>query len=332
MHPIDNDINTGAFKQIYLLYGEEGYLRRTYKNKLKNALVNPGDTMNFTAYDPDTIDVKAMVELANTMPLFAEHRVIICDRCGLFSKSNDELVAYLKAPNETTVLICLEESVDKRTNTYKAAKANGQLIECALPKDKSEAEREISAWIGNRLKKAGKKIQREAWTEFYIRTSASMDMMDTEFEKLLNYIGDRDMVTVEDVRAICSGFVEDKIFEMINALSSKNVEGVMACYHSLLEAREEPIKILRIIQSQFSKILIAKNMAALRYSKKDIASSSGINIYFVDRTLNMSRNFTEEEILSFIEEINDLDQQMKSTLTKAEQKSSAIEMLLLKHM
>ncbi|MCR4782254.1 MAG: DNA polymerase III subunit delta [Lachnospiraceae bacterium] len=329
MHPIDNDIKSGEYKSIYLLYGDEAFLRRTYKNKLIKALVNEGDTMNYTVFNSEKIEIKSLVELANTMPLFAEHRVIVCDNLKLFSKSNEDLAEYLKNPNDTTVLIFTEESIDKRTNVYKAAKSKGQLIECVLPKDKDQAEKEIATWIGSRLKAEGKKIQKEAWQEFYNRTCESMDMMDTEFNKLLSYVGDNETVTLEDVRTICSGFVEDKIFDMINALSAKNVEGVMNCYHSLLEAREEPIKILSITRTQFHKILVAKNMANLRYSKKDIAAGSGINIYFVDKTLNLARSFTEEELMGFIEQINELDQKMKSTLTKTEQKTAAIEVFLL---
>ena len=41
------DLRNGEFKQAYLLYGEEAYLRLQYKNKLKDALVTAGDTMNY---------------------------------------------------------------------------------------------------------------------------------------------------------------------------------------------------------------------------------------------------------------------------------------------
>ena len=49
MKTIDNDIKTGQFKQIYLLYGEEQYLIRQYRDKLKHALAADDDTMNFSA-------------------------------------------------------------------------------------------------------------------------------------------------------------------------------------------------------------------------------------------------------------------------------------------
>ena len=51
MKTIDEDIKSGQFKKIYLLYGDEAYLKKQYKDKLKTALVQHDDTKNFTAYE-----------------------------------------------------------------------------------------------------------------------------------------------------------------------------------------------------------------------------------------------------------------------------------------
>ena len=38
MKTIDEDIRRGQFKQVYLLYGTEGYLKKQYRDKLAAAL------------------------------------------------------------------------------------------------------------------------------------------------------------------------------------------------------------------------------------------------------------------------------------------------------
>ena len=40
MKSINEDIKNNSFKQVYLLYGEEAYLKRMYKEKLRNASPN----------------------------------------------------------------------------------------------------------------------------------------------------------------------------------------------------------------------------------------------------------------------------------------------------
>ena len=51
MKRINEDIKSGNLKQIYLLCGEEDYLRNQYRNRLKDALLNGGDTMNLSIYE-----------------------------------------------------------------------------------------------------------------------------------------------------------------------------------------------------------------------------------------------------------------------------------------
>ena len=76
MKTIDNDIKTGQFKQIYLLYGEEQYLIRQYRDKLKHALAADDDTMNFSAFSGSDINQKEIIDLAETLPFFADRRLI----------------------------------------------------------------------------------------------------------------------------------------------------------------------------------------------------------------------------------------------------------------
>ena len=95
MKTIDEDIATGQFQKVYLLYGDEDYLKLQYKNKLLAALMTPGDTMNFSSYEGEGISVGELIDLAETLPFFAERRVILVSDSGFFKKSKDDLAEYL---------------------------------------------------------------------------------------------------------------------------------------------------------------------------------------------------------------------------------------------
>lgn len=84
MKSLQEDLKTGKFKQAYLLFGEEAYLRQQYKDKLIQALNPDGDTMNFTRYEGKGIEVREMIDLCETMPFFAEIRVILVENSGFF--------------------------------------------------------------------------------------------------------------------------------------------------------------------------------------------------------------------------------------------------------
>ena len=44
---LNEDLKTGNFKQIYLLCGEEAYLKKQNKERFIRAMLPEGDTMNY---------------------------------------------------------------------------------------------------------------------------------------------------------------------------------------------------------------------------------------------------------------------------------------------
>ena len=70
MKSLNEDLKTGQFKQIYLLYGEEAYLKKQYRNRLTKALLPEGDTMNFAHFEGKGVDVKSVIDLSETLPFF----------------------------------------------------------------------------------------------------------------------------------------------------------------------------------------------------------------------------------------------------------------------
>lgn len=154
MKTIDNDIKTGQFKQIYLLYGEEQYLIRQYRDKLKHALAADDDTMNFSAFSGSDINQKEIIDLAETLPFFADRRLILIEDSGLFKKSAEELADYMSSIPETTYFVFAEKEIDKKTKMYKQVKKNGSIVE--FPR---QNETTLSRWIEGRIRRNGKILQ-----------------------------------------------------------------------------------------------------------------------------------------------------------------------------
>ena len=187
MKTIDNDIKAGDFKKVYLLYGQERYLIKQYRDKLIKAMVNEGDSMNFSSFEGDGINQKEIIDLAETLPFFADKRVILIEDAGIFSKAGDELGEYLKGSPESTHFIFVEESVDKRSKLYKAAAKCGNPVEF-----KEQTDETLARWIGMRIRKDGKGMSQAAYNSFIEKTGTDMENIDKELEKLLLYGQGRD--------------------------------------------------------------------------------------------------------------------------------------------
>ena len=108
MKMLAEDIKNGNFKTAYLFCGEEAYLRNQYKNRLAQALCDPSDTMNFSRFEGKNIIPAEVISLADTLPFFAERRLILIEDSGFFKNKCDELADYLPKMPDTTCIIFVE--------------------------------------------------------------------------------------------------------------------------------------------------------------------------------------------------------------------------------
>ena len=73
MQRINEDIKNNTYEKIYLLYGTEEYLKKQYKDKLKNAICGD-DTMNFSYFEGKDCNAKEIIgigveKVQNALPL-----------------------------------------------------------------------------------------------------------------------------------------------------------------------------------------------------------------------------------------------------------------------
>ena len=191
---LQEDIKTGKFKNAYLLFGEEAYLKIQYKEKLIHALNPDDDTMNFTKYEGKGIEVREMIDLCETMPFFADHRVVLVENSGFFKNKCDELADYMKTLPDYLRLVFVEEEVDKRSRMYKAVKNCGRIVEFA-----KQDEKTLMRWAAGILAREGRKITTRDMELFLTKTGTDMGNIRMELEKLITYTMGQDIVTREDI-------------------------------------------------------------------------------------------------------------------------------------
>lgn len=267
MKTIDNDIKMGQLKNVYLLYGTEDYLKRQYRDKLKHALVEPDDTMNFSAYEGKDINPKELIDLSETLPFFKEKRMILVENSGFFKNSCDDLAEYMSQVPESTCFVFVEEEVDKRSKLFKAATRAGSAVEFETPKEDM-----LIRWILGRIQREGKKITQSVMQLFLSKTGSDMENIDKELEKLICYTLDKTEISAADVEAICTGQTENKIFEMIDAISAKNQKKALDLYYDLLALKEAPMRIFipdckTVPESAFDKKHVSKRISCCQYCK-----------------------------------------------------------------
>lgn len=305
MKVISEDIKKGEFKSVYLLYGEEEYLKKQYKDRLKNAIAGD-DTMNYSYFDSDNASVKDIIDVCETMPFFAEKRLVVMENTGFLKSSNDELADYIKHIPDYLVIVMVEKEVDKRNKVYKAVDSVGYICEM-----KPQTTATLEKWIAGLLAKDSLRISREACDLILDKTGAGMEYIKQEIEKLVSYCQGREVVTVEDVENVCSAQTTSHIFDMISAIANKKQQQALDLYYDLLELKEPPMRILYLIVRQFNGILQVKDLMSRGVSGKDVAARIGVAPFVAGKYQAQAKYFEMNTLLDALNECAKTEEAVK---------------------
>ena len=270
MKELTKQIKEKSFHKVYLLTGDEPYLVLQAKHMLKNAMIKEGDTMNYAAFTDGKIDLNTLQELAFTYPFFSEKRLLLLDGTGILKTGKDEFVSIMENMPETTCIIICEPEVDKRSKVYKWIKKNGYVGEFLK---KNQTEKVLLRWIAALLGKEKKQIRENNARYFLQKTGDDMFQIKNEIDKLIAYAGDREEITQADIDAVASGEVQDKIFDLVDAIARKNKAAALSYYNDLILLKEPPMHILFLIVRQYRILHIIANMRGLRKPDDAIAKT-----------------------------------------------------------
>lgn len=308
MKTIVAHIKEGKFLPVYLLYGQEDYLRLLYRDKLREAILPPEDTMNYSYFEGKDIDLGEVESIADTVPFFSEQRLILIENSGLFKKQND-FADYLKTMPDTTKIIFVEAEVDKRNKLFKAVKKLGTVAELnGLP------EKDLKVWAAAYLKKNGKNITEQNLLYFFQKVGVDMKSLENEMDKLIAYSMDETIITREMLDEVCVEQTEGKIFQMIDAIGMKDQNQALRLYYDLLEVREKPMSILFLIIRHFTILNQLKDLSRLGLAAGEVASKVGIPPFTVRKYQSQVKNFKGKEIIRNIERCAQVEQEIKTGL------------------
>ena len=323
MKNIQEDIKSGNFKSAYLLCGEEAYLKVQYKNKLLKALNPDDDTMNFNHYEGRNIDVKELIDLCETMPFFADRRVVLLEDTGFFKNKCDELADYIKELPDYLCLVFVEDEVDKRSKMYKAVKSCGRIGEFARQDEKT-----LMQWAAGILKREGKNITQRDMELLLTMTGIDMGNLRMELEKLITYTGDRNVVTRADIQEVCTTQTQNKIFDMVRAVTEKNQKRALDLYYDLLTLKEPPMRILFLLAKQFRQLLLVKEYTEEGVAQPEMASRLGVPSFVVRNIASCARSYRISELRQAVTDFVDAEEAVK---TGRLQDVLSVELLIVKY-
>ncbi len=311
MERINEDIKNKDFRQFYLLMGEEGYLKNQYRGNLSSAIIDLDDTMNYFYIEGKNLNLSEVFEVGETLPFFSERRLLVLENTGLFKKSVDGIEEHFEKFPDTTVVIMVEEEVDKRNRLYKWFGKHGYIAQLSTPDEKM-----LVAWIKKLCAREEKTMDESAIFYLIEHMGTEMFLLKNELEKLFSYTVDKKHITIAEINEVCLDEAEDKMFDMLDAIGNRNQKKALHLYRDLLELRKPAMQILALLNRHYNILLQISGLQDAGTDNKTIASLCGIPPFTVKKYINQSSAYTYNQLKEMLEKCQITDAEIKSGIIK----------------
>ena len=322
-HTLDYGGSVRALRQdgprrVYILRGEEDYLRDSFLAELKKLCLPEGtEAFNYHRLQGPALDMDALTGSVEAMPFMGERtltevRDFDVNRTAAYDA--DALRAFLQdVPDWATVVFLFSPGYtpDSRLAAVKAMKAAGQDMDFTSP-----GEGELIRWVTRRLESLDKTIDPSTASYLLWVCGDKMNALIPELTKIAGYARGK-AVTRADIDAVAKKTPETTIFDLTDALGAGSYDKAAKLLADLLADRDEPPqKQISMISEQFRRLYIARLAADSRrgteYITACIPELTGRS-YPLRLLQKACKNFTAERLARAVSLCAGCDYAMKDT-------------------
>jgi len=311
-----DDLKSGNFKRVYVLYGEESYLVNSCRAALKKKLIDPlTEDFNYHRFTTENFSLDAFSEAVEAIPMMSEYTLIECTDINFFSFPEDErsfmAEVFSDVPEYCTILFvydAVEWKPDKRLK-----KLYGTLDPvCSQIELSKQSERELIPWI-RRTVGASKKTMDDNLCRYLInQTGGSMTVMAAELEKLVHFT-DQTEITKYDIDQVVIPVLEAAIFDITKAIGDKDFDSALLKLKDLLRQDTEPIVINAVIGKQMRQMYTAKILSEHGKDAYELTQLYGIRDFAAKQVYQQARGFKKPQLKEGCRICAQVDYDMKTS-------------------
>lgn len=305
---------------IITVYGEVPDLVEKKSSEMINKyLQTEKDDFNFIKFNLYETEITPIIEETLTMPFFSDKKAILVKNAYVFTgekvtkelnQNTDQLIEFLEKYDGDNLIIfeVYQNKLDERKKLTKALKKNGQ-----LKKVEQMSEEEIKKWIQSKLNENYKDIKQDALNLFIELTGVNFNIVSQELDKLMLFLGDRPTINKDDVHQIINRSLEQNVFLLTEYIQKRQKNKAIQLVKDLINIKEEPIKLLALITSNYRLYYQCKILNQKGYSGQQIAKTVNVHPYRVKLALGQVRHYQLEDLLNIINSCAETDYKLKSS-------------------
>src|SRR3984893_16544202 len=250
------EIATPAIRPGYVLLGDEIFLYDRCRKAVLETLAPPA-TRDFCLHDLDLAETPIfdILDRAQTPSLMAPFQVFFIRNLktlyGRGSKKEEfaAIDAYFRSPNPAALLIFVADHLriptDLRKMDYQDKERYEKIREslgdwCGLVELARVEESDAIKWVTATAESAtpSVKVDPDAARELVDALGADMMLIASELEKLLLYAAGKGRITLGDVETMVLAAKQRSLYELTDAITSRDKPRALALLHGLLNASD----------------------------------------------------------------------------------------------
>lgn len=296
-------------ESLYHFTGDEDFLKEEAWKKIASILV-PDNLKSFNLdllYGAE-ISTDQIINKASTSPVNAKRRVVVVfDLHKLSPFSREVLLSFLPRLPDSVCLILLSPKITSQAKFYKALEKLVTTVEFTRL-----WESQISAWITNRIKDEGKKIERNA--AFILQNSVGNNLTDlaTEIDKLVTYVGEEEVITSSDVEAVVGLSRTHTVFQLTDSIGERDCRQSLLILRNLILAGERPGGIIFWLTEHLERLIQTKEFPS--GSDTSLASFLKVKSFVASKYQKHAPNFSLKELEKGLNLLYQTDVDLKSNL------------------
>ncbi len=286
---IITDWKKKSFKPVYWLEGEEEYFIDKAVEFAEHHILSEAEaSFNLTIFYGKDANWPDIINACRRYPMFAERQVVLLKEAQQM-RDVEKLESYMENPLHSTVFVVSykEKKLDARKKFAKLIKEKGVLLTT-----KKIYDSQLPEWTQNLLQVKGLTISQKGLALLVDHIGNDLTRIENEVDKICVNLGKRTNITEDDIEKYIGVSKDYNVFELQSALAAKDLaRSIRIIQYFEANPKAGPIQlVLPSLYSFFSKVFMI--FGAGTSDEKTIASSIGVNPYFMKEYLQAARVYT----------------------------------------
>ena len=273
---LDKKIDSGEVDLLYLLLGEEAYLKDHLIKKLTLTVDESFRDFNVSRHSLADTSIVEILDAARQTPMMAKRRLMVVSDLDKIKDeaSTDALIDYLGHPADTATLVFLAVSLDGRRRYAMALQKACIVVKCDHLEDA-----QARGWAEKYLRARGVAIEVSALNILVGLTGGNLLRLQNEMEKLITYAGNAKRITSPDVESLVTRTKQHTAFDLGDALIADDRKKALRLLHRLIADKNEPVAIVGMLAWAYRRALITKDLMMQNAPMNEISREAKVSPY-----------------------------------------------------